>query len=154
MNDYWQLLTTELLQEARKKLNNIRKGSAVSAPLRGKDVYPKASEEKKLNKDTSTTIQSLKAEGRKLELHWKASTKGTVNLEEQRSFRPTTIGWHRDTGQVPPLMHLAALTVWDYGEELSTHDLPVEFFFFVFFFLIISTLFIKQKYVTILTSVN
>ena len=68
-------------------------------------------------------IKSLKAEDRTLELWWKASTKGTSHLEEQRSFTPTVIGAGevRIAGQVPPLMQLAALKIWDHGQELPTH---------------------------------
>ena len=71
-------------------------------------------------------IQSLKAEGRKLELQWKASTKGTSQLEEPRSFKPTVIGGVTTAGKVPSLMQLTASVVWDYGQELSMHDLPRE----------------------------
>ena len=67
-------------------------------------------------------VQSLKAEGRKLELQWKASTKGTSQLENQRSFRPTVITEFRTAGKVPSLMQLAATEVWGYGQELSMHD--------------------------------
>ena len=76
-------------------------------------------------------IQSLKAEGRKLELQWKASTKGTLQLENQRSFRPTVITEFRTPGKVPSLMQLAATEVWGYGQELPIHDLPRECQFFV-----------------------
>jgi len=76
-------------------------------------------------------IKSLKAEGRKLELQWKASTKGTSQLENQRSFRPTAITEFRTAGQVPSIMQLAATEVWGYGQELSIHDLPRECQFFV-----------------------
>ena len=76
-------------------------------------------------------VQSLKAEGRKLELQWKASTKGTSQLENQRSFRPTVITEFRTAGKVPSLMQLAATEVWGYGQELSMHDLPRECQFFV-----------------------
>jgi len=71
------MLTSDLLQN--------------HGPLTAKDVYPKAWEARKLNSNTSSMIQSLKAEGRKLELQWKASTKGTSQLENQRSFWPTVI---------------------------------------------------------------
>ncbi|XP_015775683.1 PREDICTED: uncharacterized protein LOC107353814 [Acropora digitifera] len=81
---YGQLLNTELLQEARKNLEKIQKGNVDSGPLTAKDAYTKAWEEKKPNKQMSTIIKSLKDEGRKLELLWKASTKGTIYLEEQR----------------------------------------------------------------------
>ena len=74
----------------------------------------------------SAIIRSLKDEGRKLELPWKASTKGTIYLEEQRSFRPTALQGLRTNDQVPSLMLLAALTVWGHGEELPAHDLPLE----------------------------
>lgn len=56
MKAYGLLLTTELLQEARKNFNGIRKGSVVSGPLTAKHVYPKAWEKNKVNKDTSMTI--------------------------------------------------------------------------------------------------
>ena len=36
------------------------------------------------------------------------------------------IGEVRTAGQVPPLMQLAALKIWDYGQELPTHNLPRE----------------------------
>ena len=97
-----------------------------SGPLTAKDVYPKAWEEKKPNKQMSTIIKSLKDEGRKLELLWKASTKGTIYLEEQRSFRPTALQGLGSNDQVPTLMLLAALKVWAHGEELPAHDLPLE----------------------------
>ena len=76
-------------------------------------------------------IQSLKAEGRKLELQWKASTKGTSQLENLRSFRPTVITEIRTAGKVPSVMQLAVTEVWGYGQELSMHDLPRECQFFV-----------------------
>ena len=123
MKAYAHMLTSDLLQEARKNLNTIQKFKT-NGPQTAKDVYPKAWEARKLNSDTPSMIQSLKAEGRKLELQWKASTKGTSQLEEQRSFRPTVIV--RTAGQVPPLMQLAALKIWDYGQELPTHNLPRE----------------------------
>ena len=123
MKAYAHMLTSDLLQEARKNLNTIRT-CKTNGPLTAKDVYPKAWEARKLNSDTQSMIQSLKAEGRKLELRWKASTKGTTQLEEQRSFKPTVIGEVRTAGQVPPLMQLAALKIWDYGQEFATHDLP------------------------------
>ena len=91
MRAYGQLLNTELLQEARKNLEKIQKGNVDSGPLTAKDVYTKAWEEKKPNKQMSTIIKSFKDERRKLELLWKASTKGTIYLEEQRSFRPTAL---------------------------------------------------------------
>ena len=76
-------------------------------------------------------IQSLKAQGRKLELQWKASTTGTSQLENLRSFRPTVITEIRKAGKVRSLMQLAATEVWGYGQELSKHDLPRECQFFV-----------------------
>ena len=126
MRAYGQLLNTELLQEARKNLKKIQKGNVDRGPLTAKDVYTKAWEEKKPNKQMSAIIKSLKDEGRKLELPWKASTKGTIYLEEQRSFRPTALQGLRTNDQVPSLMLLAALTVWGHGEELPAHDLPLE----------------------------
>ena len=83
MKAYANMLTSDLLQEARKKLNAIRKCEN-HGPLTAKDVYPKAWEARKLNSNTPSMIQSLKAEGRKLELQWKASTKGTSQLENLR----------------------------------------------------------------------
>ena len=74
----------------------------------------------------SMIIKSLKDEGRKLELLWKASTKGTIYLEQQRWFRPTALQGLGINDQVPSPMLLAALTVWDHGEELPAHDLPLE----------------------------
>ena len=126
MRAYGQLLNTELLQEARKNLEKIQKGNVDSGPLTPKDVYTKAWEGKKPNKQMSTIIKSLKDEGRKLELLWKASTKGTIYLEQQRSFRPTALQGLGINDQMPSLMLLAALTVWDHGEELPAHDLPLE----------------------------
>ena len=130
MKAFANMLTSDLLQEARKKLNTIRKCEN-HGPLTAKDVYPKAWEARKLNSNTSSMIQSLKDEGRKLELQWKASTKGTSQLENQRSFRPTVIAEFRRAGKVPSLMQLAATEVWGYGQELSIHDLPRECQFFV-----------------------
>ena len=49
----------------------------------------------------SAIIRSLKAEGRKLELQWKASTKWVLNLEEQRSFGPTALQGLGTNDQVP-----------------------------------------------------
>ena len=125
MKEYTQMLTSDLLQAARKNFNMI-KANNTHRPLTAKDVYPKAWKEKKVKNDTPTMIQSLKADGRKLQLYWKASTKGTSALEEQRSFKPTVIEGNTPDGQVPTLLQLAALKVWDYGEELPTHDLPRE----------------------------
>ena len=130
MKAYANMLTSDLLQEARKKLNAIRKCEN-HGPLTAKDVYPKAWEARKLNSNTPSMIKSLKAEGRKLELQWKASTKGTSQLENLRSFRPTVITEIRTAGKVPSLMQLAATEVWSYGHELSMHDLPRECQFFV-----------------------
>ena len=126
------MLTLYLLQEARKKLKTIRKCEN-HGPLTAKDVqvYPKAWEARKLNSNTPSMIKSLKAEGRNLELQWKASTKGTSQLENQRSFKPTVITEFRTAGKVPSLMQLAATEVWGYGQELSIHDLPRECQFFV-----------------------
>ena len=107
------MLTSDLLQEARKKLNTIRKCKN-HGPLTAKDVYPKAWETRKLNSNTPSMIQSLKAEGHKLELQWKASTKGTSQLEPQRSFRPTVITEFRTAEKGPSLMLLAATEVWGY----------------------------------------
>ncbi|PFX22700.1 Zinc finger MYM-type protein 1 [Stylophora pistillata] len=75
-----------------------------------------------------TSQQSIKANGHKLKLHWKASGKGTSALEGQRSFSPAVIEGVTSTpdGQVPRLMQLAALKVWNYGEELPIYDLPRE----------------------------
>ena len=125
MKEYVKTLTSDLLQEARKNLNTIRKCEECG-PLTAIDVYPKAWAERKLNSNTTSMIQSLKVEGCKLELHWKALTKGTSHLEEQRSFRPTVIGGVSTAGKVPSLMQLKATVVWDYGQELSMHDLPRE----------------------------
>ena len=77
MKTYANMLTLYLLQEARKKLNTIWKCEN-HGPLTAKDVqvYPKAWEARKLNSSTPSIIQSLKAEGRELELQWKASTRG------------------------------------------------------------------------------
>ena len=126
MRAYGQLLNTELLQEARKNLEKIQKGNVDSGPLTAKDVYTKAWEEKKPNKQMSTIIKSLKDEGRKLELLWKATTKGTIYLEEKTPFRPTALQGLGTNDQVPSLMLPAALKVWDRGEELPAHDLPPE----------------------------
>ena len=64
MKAYANMLTSDLLQEARKKLNTIRKCEN-HGPLTAKDeqVYPKAWEARKLNTNTPSMIQSLKAEG-------------------------------------------------------------------------------------------
>ena len=124
------MLTSDLLQEAREKLNAIRKCEN-HGPLTAKDVYPKAWEARKLNSNTPSMIKSLTAAGRKLELQWKASTRGTSQLENLRSFRPTIITKIRTAGKVPSLMQLAATEVWRYGQELSMHDLPRECQFFV-----------------------
>ena len=126
MRAYGQLLNTELLQEARKNLEKIQKGNVNGGPLTAKDVYTKAWEEKKPNKLMSMIIKSLKDEGRKLDIVWKATTKWTIYLEEKTSFRPTALQGHGTNDQVPILMHLAALKVWDFGEELPAHDLPPE----------------------------
>ena len=95
------MLTLYLLQEARKKLKTIRKCEN-HGPLTAKDVqvYPKAWEARKLNSNTPSIIQSLKAEGHEFELKWKASTKGISQLEPQRSFRPTVITEFRTAGKV------------------------------------------------------
>lgn len=130
MKTYANMLTSDLLQEARKNLNSIRKFET-HRPLTAKDVYPKAWEARKLNSNTPSMIQSLKTEGRKLELQWKTSTKGTSQLENQRSFRPTAIAEFRTAEKVPSLMQLAAIEVWGYGQELSIHDFPRECQFFV-----------------------
>ena len=130
MKTYANMLTSDLLQEARKKLITIRKCEN-HGPLTAKDVYPKAWEARKLNSNTPSMIKSLKAEGRNRELQWKASTKGTSQLENQRSFKPTVITEFRTAGKVPSLMQLAAAEVWCYGQELSIHDLPRECQFFV-----------------------
>ena len=45
-----QLFHTVLLQEARKDPDNIHKRNVDSGPLTEKDIYPKAWEEKKPNK--------------------------------------------------------------------------------------------------------
>ena len=45
-----QLFNTMLIQEVRKKPDNIHKENVDSCPLTDKDVYPKALEEKKPNK--------------------------------------------------------------------------------------------------------
>lgn len=130
MKTYANMLNSDLLQEARKKLNSIRKCEN-HGPLTAKDVYPKAWEARKLNSNTPCMIQSLKAKGRKLELQWKASTKGTSQLKNQRSFRPIVVTDLRTAGKVPSLMQLAATEVWGYGQELSIHDSPRECQFFV-----------------------
>ena len=127
MKEYTQMLTTDILQEARKNLNKIRE-NCKHGPLTANDVYPKAWVEKKVNNNLPEMIKSLKADSRKLKLHWKASAKGTSALEGQRSFNPTVIEGVTCTpdGQVPRLMQLAALKVWNYGEELPIYDLPRE----------------------------
>ena len=119
------MLTTDLLQEARKSLNKIRENSTHGL-LTAKDVYPKAQKEKKVNNDLTEMIRSLKADGCKLKLQWKASAKGTSALEGQRSFNPTVIEGVTSTpdGQVLRLVQLAVLKVWNYGEELPIYDLP------------------------------
>lgn len=92
------------MQGARKNLNKIRDNST-HGPLTAKDVYPKAWIERKANNDLPDMIQSIKADGHKLKLHWKASAKGTSTLEGQRSFSPTVIEEVTSTpdGQVPRL---------------------------------------------------
>ena len=60
MKAYANMLTSDLLQEARKKLNTIRKCEN-RGPLTAKDIYPKAWEARKLNSNTSSMIHSLKA---------------------------------------------------------------------------------------------
>ena len=60
MRAYGQLLNTELLQQARKNLEKIQKGNVDSGPLTAKDVYTKAWEEKKPNKQMSTIINPLR----------------------------------------------------------------------------------------------
>ena len=92
MKEYTQMLTTDVLQEARKNLNKIRE-NCTHGPLQ-----------------------------------WKASARGTSALEGQRSFNPTVIEGVTCTpdGQVSRLMQLAALKVWNYGEELPIYDLPRE----------------------------
>ena len=50
MRAYMQLFHTVLLQEARKDPDNIHKGNVDSDPLTEKDIYPKAWEEEKPNK--------------------------------------------------------------------------------------------------------
>ena len=121
------MFTTNLQQEARKNLNKIRE-NCTHGPLTAKDVYPKGWVEKKVNNDLPEAIQSLKADGRKLELQWKAFAKGTAALEGKRSFNPTVIEGVTSTPdeQIPRLMQLAALKVWNYGEELPIYDLPRE----------------------------
>ena len=52
MRAYMQLFNTVLLQEGRKDADNIHKGNVGSGPLTEKDIYPKAWEEKKPNKQT------------------------------------------------------------------------------------------------------
>ena len=52
MRTYMQLNHTVLLEEARKNPDNIHKGNVDSGPLTEKDIYPKAWEEKKPNKQT------------------------------------------------------------------------------------------------------
>ena len=52
MRAYMQLFNTVLLQEARTDADNIHKGNVGSGPLTEKDIYPKAWEEKKPNKQT------------------------------------------------------------------------------------------------------
>lgn len=131
MKTYANMLTSDLLQGARKKFNSIRKCEN-HGTLTAKDVYPTAWEARKPNSNTPSMIQSLnRAEGRKLELQWKASTKGTSQLENQRSFRQTVITEFRTAGKVPSLMQLAATEAWCYGQELSIHDIPRECQFFV-----------------------
>ena len=52
MRAYMQLFHTVLLQEARKNPDNIHERNVDSGPLTEKDIYPKAWEEKKPNKQT------------------------------------------------------------------------------------------------------
>ena len=52
MRAYIWLFHTVLLQEVRKNPDNIHKGNVDSNPLTEKDIYPKAWEEKKPNKQT------------------------------------------------------------------------------------------------------
>ena len=127
MKKYAQMLTTDLLQEARKNLNKIGE-NCTQGPLTAKDVYPKAWVEKKVNNDLPETIQSLTADGHNLKLQLKASAKGTSALEGQRSFSPTVFEGLTSTpdGQVPKLMQPTALQEWNYGEELRIYDLPRE----------------------------
>ena len=119
------MLTTDLLQEARKHLNKIGE-NCTQGPLTAKDVYPKAWVEKKVNNDLPETIQSLTADGHNLKLQLKASAKGTSALEGQRSFNPTVIEGFtsKPDGQVPKFMQLMVLQEWNYGEELPIYDLP------------------------------
>ena len=62
------MLTTDILQEARKNLNKIRE-NCKHGPLTANDVYPKAWVEKKVNNNLPEMIKSLKADSRKLKLH-------------------------------------------------------------------------------------
>ncbi|PFX24329.1 hypothetical protein AWC38_SpisGene11077 [Stylophora pistillata] len=105
-----QMLSTDLLQEARKNSKKIRENST-QEPLTVKDVYPKAWKEKKVNNHLLDMIQSLKADGRKVKLQWKASAKGTSELEGQMSFNPTVTEGVTSThdGQVLRLGQLAVL---------------------------------------------
>ena len=52
MRAYMQLFHTVLLQEVRKDPDNIHKENVGSGPLTEKDIYPKAWEEKKPDKQT------------------------------------------------------------------------------------------------------
>ena len=52
MRAYMQLFNTVLLQVVRKNPDNIHKGNVDSGPLTEMDIYPKAWEKKKPNKQT------------------------------------------------------------------------------------------------------
>ena len=53
-------------------------------------------------------------------------------MEEHRSLRPTAFQGLGTNDQVPSLTLFAALKVWDHGEELPAHDLPLERRKFIF----------------------
>ena len=59
MKAYAHMLTSDLLQEARKNLNTIQT-CKTNGPLTAKDVYPKAWEARKLNSDTPSMTSLLK----------------------------------------------------------------------------------------------
>ncbi|PFX11545.1 TNF receptor-associated factor 6, partial [Stylophora pistillata] len=121
-----QMLSTDLLQEARKNSKKIRENST-QEPLTVKDVYPKAWKEKKVNNHLLDMIQSLKADGRKVKLQWKASAKGTSELEGQMSFNPTVTEGVTSThdGQVLRLGQLAVLKFVSYAHPMSASSRTV-----------------------------
>ena len=57
MKEYTQMLTSDVLQAARKNLSfNMIKANNTHRPLTAKDVYPKAWKEKKVKNDPPTMI--------------------------------------------------------------------------------------------------